>query len=123
MHNKYRVCMNRNLLQTPVGVAAGEEPGRLAVLLLGRGDTADVQMLGLASGDEPAWAAADVLRGQAPLCLGSGVCASGRVRLQTLRLWTNIGIPYGVCPSPGCLKRAAWSHAPVCASGRVRLLF
>ena len=88
--------MNRDLLQTPVGVAAGEEPGQVAVLLLGRGDTADVQMLGLASGEGPAWAAADVLRGQAPLCLGSGVGASGRVRPLALRLSACNGTPHGL---------------------------
>ena len=73
--------MSRDLLQTPVGVAAGEQAGQVAVLLLGRGDAADVQLLGLAPSEAPAWAAADVLRGQAPLCLGSGIGASGRVRL------------------------------------------
>ena len=76
-----RTLASRDLLQTPVGVAAGEQAGQVAVLLLGRGDAADVQLLGLAPGEAPGWAAADVLRGQAPLCLGSGVGASGRVRL------------------------------------------
>lgn len=75
------LCTRRNLLKTPVGVAFGGDAGQAAVLVEGRGDTAGVEMLGLGpgAGEAPAWAAADVLRSQAPLCLCSGTGAAGRV--------------------------------------------
>ncbi|KAK9832499.1 hypothetical protein WJX81_002288 [Elliptochloris bilobata] len=84
----------RNLLQTPVGVAAGDAPGQVAVLVEGRGDTAGVEMLGIGSGsgEAPAWAAADVLRGQAPLCLCSGTGASGRGVLLAAAAKTRLAV-------------------------------
>ena len=94
---RHRLCTRRNLLKTPVGVAFGGDAGQAAVLVEGRGDTVGVEMLGLGSGagEAPAWAAADVLRGQAPLCLCSGTGAAGRVGTPVgLPCFQDMGGPY-----------------------------
>jgi hypothetical protein len=63
-------------------VAFGPDAQTAAVLLEERGGTAGVAAfaVGPAAADAPAWAAPDVLRGQAPLCLCAGAGAAGRVR-------------------------------------------
>ncbi len=72
----------RNLLAAPVDVAFGPDAQTAAVLLEERGGTAGVQAfaVGSAAADAPAWAAPDVLRGQAPLCLCAGARAGSPVR-------------------------------------------